>query len=142
MVSQINAIQSQFFQVNLITPVPNCWLLQFPLSSSFTFRRAAMEFSLYNSSSLRFPQNDFLPLHNRSTLGSFHTFSIKKLASKSISTCRPLIWRRLPLVRRNAQTATESNASGDKHGEDDFIVEDVPHLTHFLPDLPVISEIL
>ncbi|XP_015070082.1 ATP-dependent 6-phosphofructokinase 4, chloroplastic isoform X2 [Solanum pennellii] len=95
-----------------------------------------MELSLSNSSSLRFPQNDFLPRHNRSTLGPFHTFSIKKLASKSISICRPLIWRRPPLVRLNAQTATESNASGDKHGDDDFIVEDVPHLTHFLPDLP------
>ncbi|KAL3373429.1 hypothetical protein AABB24_005427 [Solanum stoloniferum] len=95
-----------------------------------------MELSLSNSSSLRFPQNDFLSLHNYSRPGSFHTFSNKKLASKSISLWRPLIWRQPRLLRLKAQTSTESNASGDKHGDDDFIVEDVPHLTDFLPDLP------
>ncbi|KAK4734284.1 hypothetical protein R3W88_008545 [Solanum pinnatisectum] len=95
-----------------------------------------MELSLSNTSSLRFPQNDFLSLHNCSRPGSFHSFSNKKLASKSVSLWRPLIWRQSHLVRLEAQTAIESNASGDKHDDDDFIVEDVPHLTDFLPDLP------
>lgn len=99
-----------------------------------------MELSLPNSSSLRFPQNDFVPLQKCSRLGSFHTFSLnKKLASKAVSLWTPLIWRQPRLFRLKAQSATDSN---DKHGGDDFIVEDVPHLTHFLPDLPVISETL
>ncbi|KAJ8537131.1 hypothetical protein K7X08_035532 [Anisodus acutangulus] len=92
-----------------------------------------MELSL---SSLRFPQNDIVQLHKCSQPVSFHTFSNKKLASKSIFLYRPLIWHQPRLVRFKAQSSTDSNASDDKHGDDDFIIEDVPHLTHFLPDLP------
>ncbi|PHT52479.1 ATP-dependent 6-phosphofructokinase 4, chloroplastic [Capsicum baccatum] len=86
-----------------------------------------MELSLSNSSSFRFRRYDFVPrLHSFSRLGSFHTFS----SNKSISVRRPLIWRQPRLLRIKAQTAIDGNSS------DDFIIEDVPHLTYFLPDLP------
>ncbi|KAF3638603.1 ATP-dependent 6-phosphofructokinase 4, chloroplastic [Capsicum annuum] len=86
-----------------------------------------MELSLSNSSSFRFRRYDFVPrLHSFSGLGSFHTFS----SNKSISVRRPLIWRQPRLLRIKAQTAIDGNSS------DDFIIEDVPHLTYFLPDLP------
>ncbi|PHU22794.1 ATP-dependent 6-phosphofructokinase 4, chloroplastic [Capsicum chinense] len=86
-----------------------------------------MELSLSNSSSFRFRRYDFVPrLHSFSRLGSFHTFS----SNKSISVRRPLIWRQPRLLRIKAQTAIDGNSS------DDFIIEDVPHLTNFLPDLP------
>lgn len=101
-----------------------------------------MELSLPSPSSLRFPQKDFVPLHKFSRPGSFHTFSNKNLASKSISLFTPLIWRQHRLVTPKAQSSIDSNGTADKHGDDDFIIEDVPHLTHFLPDLLVISEIL
>ncbi|CAN4080729.1 unnamed protein product [Withania somnifera] len=95
-----------------------------------------MELSLPNTSSLHLPENDLVPLHKCSRPGSFHTYSNKKLASKSISVWRPLIWRQPRLVRLKAQSDIDSNVSGEKHGDDDFTIEDVPHLTHFLPDLP------
>ncbi|XP_019240544.1 PREDICTED: ATP-dependent 6-phosphofructokinase 4, chloroplastic isoform X2 [Nicotiana attenuata] len=97
-----------------------------------------MELSLSIASSLRFPQTDSIPLHYCSLPGSLHAFSNSNLASKSVSLRRPLIWRQPRLVRLRAEsvTPTESNGSVDKYGDDDFIVEDVPHLTDFLPDLP------
>lgn len=94
-----------------------------------------MELSLPNTSSLHFLQNDFVSLYKCSIPGSFHTFSNKKLASKSISSWRPLIWRQHRLVRLKAQRDTDI-LTDDKHCDDDFIIEDVPHLTDFLPDLP------
>ncbi|XP_009804348.1 ATP-dependent 6-phosphofructokinase 4, chloroplastic [Nicotiana tabacum] len=97
-----------------------------------------MELSFCNASSLRFPHTDSVPLHYCSIPESFHTFSNSYLASKSISLRRPLIWPQPRLVRLRAESVspTESNGSVDKHVDDDFIIEDVPHLTDFLPDLP------
>ncbi|XP_016479126.2 ATP-dependent 6-phosphofructokinase 4, chloroplastic-like [Nicotiana tabacum] len=97
-----------------------------------------MELSFSNASSLRFLQTDSVPLHYCSIPGSFHTFSNSYLASKSISLRRPLIWRQPRSVRLRAESVspTESNGSVDKHVDDDFIIEDVPHLTDFLPHLP------
>lgn len=114
-------------------------------SISFLFlihvpKAAAMELSFCNASSLRFPHTDSVPLHYCSIPESFHTFSNSYLASKSISLRRPLIWPQPRLVRLRAESVspTESNGSVDKHVDDDFIIEDVPHLTDFFPHLPVI----
>ncbi|KAL0400998.1 UNVERIFIED_CONTAM: ATP-dependent 6-phosphofructokinase, chloroplastic [Sesamum latifolium] len=63
------------------------------------------------------------------------SFNFVKLGlTKRLSPGRKLISRQNCLIKVRASTDGAVNAKGEKN--DDFVLEDVPHLTYFLPDLP------
>ncbi|CAI9783046.1 unnamed protein product [Fraxinus pennsylvanica] len=62
------------------------------------------------------------------------TFIAKFSAKKPLFICNS----RQPFsLRIRAQTSNGSNVNVNEDQISDFIIEDVPHLTNFLPDLPV-----
>lgn len=117
-------------------------------SSSIWSNLAAstMELSLSSSLSsnictpLRFPRkpSPFLIAYSR-RLGSFRSLRETSFACKDIWISH----RKLSLCRLScrvrAQNTEACDASDGHHVENDgFVLEDVPHLTDYLPDLPVI----
>ena len=55
---------------------------------------------------------------------------------------KPLISRQNRPIRIRAQTPTVNNNNNNNNNNDGFVLEDVPHLTNFLPDLPVSNQTL
>ncbi|RVW74440.1 hypothetical protein CK203_058159 [Vitis vinifera] len=74
---------------------------------------------------------------NLTSLSNFPNYSFK---SRNFSLT-PLISRQNRRIR--AQYSCNSGSGGGGGGDDDgFVVDEVPHLTNFLPDLPVIRAII
>ncbi|CAI9091976.1 OLC1v1027100C1 [Oldenlandia corymbosa var. corymbosa] len=95
-----------------------------------------MEISLSPSSFLS-SRNSTLPPRNdyqfyRPISGAVSEFP------RSHSSSRLSFKLKKPLVVRHRRVTVKSQSSGDVNNDDDdgFILEDVPHLTNFLPDLP------
>lgn len=65
---------------------------------------------------------------------SFANFAL----TKQFSLKKPLVSRQNCLIKVRASTDDAINVNEDQ--DDDFILEDVPHLTNFLPDLPVLFQ--
>ena len=80
--------------------------------------------------------------HNKSHTFNFTLFpNFPNSNSKSKHFLRkPLISRQNRPIRIRAQTPNVNN--NNNNNNDGFVLEDVPHLTNFLPDLPVSNQTL
>ena len=78
--------------------------------------------------------------HNKSQTFNFTLFpNFPNSNSQSKHFLRkPLISRQNRPIRIRAQTP---NVNNNNNNNDGFVLEDVPHLTNFLPDLPVSNPI-
>ncbi|KAL0304051.1 UNVERIFIED_CONTAM: ATP-dependent 6-phosphofructokinase, chloroplastic [Sesamum radiatum] len=106
------------------------------LKLRFSSVRSAMETTLISAShSLSVSWNSLSPSSSDRRFAPVSSFSFVKLGlTKRLSLGTKLISRQNCLIKVRASTDGAVNANGEQN--DDFVLEDVPHLTNFLPDLP------
>ncbi|KAL0321689.1 UNVERIFIED_CONTAM: ATP-dependent 6-phosphofructokinase, chloroplastic [Sesamum calycinum] len=97
---------------------------------------STMETTLISAShSLSVSWNSVSPTSSNRRFAPVSSFSFVKLGlTKRLSPGRKLISRQNCLIKVRASTDGAVNAKGEQN--EDFVIEDVPHLTNFLPDLP------